>query len=324
MNILITGAFGNIGQSTLEELLRRGHKVRSFDLQTKRNKRIAQRYGNSIEIVWGDLRNYEEVVRAVEGQEVIVHLAFIIPKLSAVGIESEEQPDLAYQVNVEGTRNLIMAMKAQPRPPRLIFPSSVHVYGQTQDQPPPRRVDDPVNPVEHYSRHKVLCEQMIKESGLEWVIMRFGAALPIDIRLDPGMFDVPLDNRIEFIHTRDVGIAIANAVNHPEVWGKVLLIGGGPRCQFYYREMVARILEAIGVGMLPEEAFSTVPFPVDWLDTRESQQLLQYQQRTLDDYISDMITALGFRRYLIRAFRPLVRWWLLRQSPYWKQRKKAK
>lgn len=322
MNILITGAFGNIGQSTLEELLRRGHRVRCFDLQTKANERIARRYGNRIEIVWGDLRRPEDVARAVEGQDVVVHLAFIIPKLSATGIESEKQPDLAYQVNVEGTRNLIAAMKSQIRPPRLIFSSSMHVYGRTQDQPPPRRADDPVNPVEHYSRHKVLCEQMIRESGLEWVIMRFGAAFPIAIRLDPGMFDVPLNNRIEFVHTRDVGVAIANAVDHPEVWGKVLLIGGGPRCQFYYREIVERVLEAMGVGMLPEEAFSTIPFPADWLDTTESQRLLRYQQRTLDDYIKDMVAALGFRRHLIRVFRPLIRWWLLRQSPYWKQRRK--
>jgi UDP-glucose 4-epimerase len=116
-------------------------------------------------------------------------------------------------------------------------------------------------------------------------------------------------------------LAIANAVSHPDVWGKVLLIGGGPRCQFYFGEMAARILETMGIGMLPKEAFSTVPFCTDWLDTGESQRLLQYQQRTLDDYLRDMVAVLGFRRHLIRAFRPLVRWWLLRQSPYWRQRR---
>ncbi|MGQ9467810.1 MAG: hypothetical protein ACUVSG_09245 [Anaerolineae bacterium] len=36
---------------------------------------------------------------------------------------------------------------------------------------------------------------------------------------------------------------------------------------------------------------------------------------------SAMVAVLGFRRHLIRAFRPLVRWWLLRQSPYWRQRR---
>jgi NAD(P)-dependent dehydrogenase (short-subunit alcohol dehydrogenase family) len=155
MRVLLTGAFGNVGQSALEELLRQGHQVRCFDLRTKANERAARRYGDRIEVMWGDLRRPEDVARAVEGRDVVVHLAFIIPKLSATGIESEARPDLAYQVNVEGTCNLIEAMKAQPRPPRLVFSSSLHVYGRTQDQPPPRRADDPVCPLEHYSRHKV-------------------------------------------------------------------------------------------------------------------------------------------------------------------------
>jgi nucleoside-diphosphate-sugar epimerase len=130
MKVLLTGAFGNVGQSALEELLRQGHQVRCFDLRTKANERAARRYGDRIEVMWGDLRRPEDVARAVEGRDVVVHLAFIIPKLSATGIESEARPDLAYQVNVEGTRNLIEAMKAQPRPPRLVFSSSLHVYGR--------------------------------------------------------------------------------------------------------------------------------------------------------------------------------------------------
>ena len=72
----------------------------------------------------------------------------------------------------------------------------------------------------------------------------------------------------------------------------------------------------MGVGKLPEEAFDSTPFAVDWLDTTESQRLLHYQRRDLDDYIQEMVTLLGYRRYLIQVFRPIVRWWLLRKSPY--------
>jgi hypothetical protein len=104
---------------------------------------------------------------------------------------------------------------------------------------------------------------------------------------------------------------MTNAVSSDDVWGKTLLIGGGPRCQYYYREIVGRILEATGVGMLPEEAFGTTPFPTDWVDTTASQRLLDYQRRDLGDYIQEMTALLGYRRYLIRAFRPIVRRWLL-------------
>ena len=275
MNVLLTGAFGNVGKSALEELLRQGHTVRCFDLKTKANERAARQFRGRIELVWGDLRCPEDVAVAVRDQDVVVHLAFIIPKMSATGIESEARPDWAREINVGGTRNLLDAMQALPRPPKLIFASSYHVFGRTQDQPPPRTVLDPVRPIEHYAHHKVACEHMVRASGLDWVIFRLAATLPLAIQLDPGMFDVPLENRMEFVYTRDVGLAIANGVGSEDVWGRVLLIGGGARCQYTYREIVRRILEAMGVGMLPEQAFGSVPFCTDWLDTSESHRLLR-------------------------------------------------
>jgi UDP-glucose 4-epimerase len=316
MKVLLTGAFGNVGTSALEELLERGHQVRCFDLKTKANEKTARKYGSQIETVWGDLRRPEDVAAAVRDHDIVVHLAFIIPKMSATGVESEARPDWAREINVGGTRHLLDALRALPKPPKFIFTSTYHVYGRTQDQPPPRMVSDPVNPVEHYSRHKVACERMVKASGLDWAILRLSATLPLAIRLDPGMFDVPLDNRMEFTHTRDVGVAIANGVSSEEIWGKILLIGGGPRCQYTYREIVGCILEAMGVGMLPEEAFGSTPFCTDWVDTAESQRLLGYQRRDLRDYVREMVPLLGFRRHLVRLFRPIVRRWLLRKSPY--------
>lgn len=316
MNVLLTGAFGNVGTSALEELLEQGHTVRCFDLKTRSGEKVAHRFEQKIKVVWGDLRHPKDIAAAVRDQEIVVHLAFIIPKLSATGVESETRPDWAREINVGGTRNLIEAMKALPKPPKIIFTSTYHVYGRTQDQPPPRTISDPVQPIEHYAHHKVECEQMVQTSGLEWAILRLAAALPFSIKLDPGMFDVPLDNRMEFVHTRDVGLAIANAVSSRDVWGKILLIGGGARCQYYYGEIAERILDAVGVGMLPKEAFGSTPFPTDWVDTRESQSLLHYQQRDLGDYVQEMCALLGFRRHLIRLFRPIVRRWLLKKSPY--------
>ncbi len=319
MKVLLTGAFGNIGISTLEELLRQGHAVRCFDLRTSANERTARRYAGRIEVVWGDLRAPAAVAAAVAGVDVVLHVAFIIPKMSATGIESELRPDWAEAVNVGGTRNLIQAMQAQPVPPKLIFTSSLHVYGRTQHLPPPRTADEPIHPVEHYARHKAACEEMIRASGLRWAILRLAATFPLTLKLDPGMFDVPLDNRMEFVHTRDVGLALANAVSSAEIWGKTLLIGGGPACQHVFGDMVARIMGAMGLEMLPAEAFATVPFATDWLDTEESQRLLRYQTRTLDDYLRDMTALLGLRLIFVRLFKSAVRRSLLAQSPHWRR-----
>ncbi|TFG73654.1 MAG: NAD(P)-dependent oxidoreductase [Anaerolineales bacterium] len=317
MRVLLTGAFGNIGVSTLDELLRQGHQVRCFDVPTRRNRQTARHYRKNIEVFWGDLRNQDAITRAVQDQQIAIHLAFIIPTLSITGINCEEKPNLAYQVNVGGTQNLINALQAMHEPAKMIFSSSLHIYGQTQDSPPPRITTDPVHPIEHYSHHKVKCEAMLRASSLEWLIVRFAAVLPLDLKLDPGMFDVPLNNRIEYVHTRDVGLALANAIRCESVWGKTLHIGGGPACQYYYDEIVQKIMDTVGIGMLPERAFGIVPFCTDWLDTTESQGLLHYQRYTLDDYVRELKTLMGFRRILARWFRPFVRASLLRKSPYY-------
>jgi UDP-glucose 4-epimerase len=317
MKVMVTGAFGNIGTSLLDELTSRGHTVRSFDVASKGNRRRARAYQGRVEMVWGDVRRREDLEQAVAGQDAVVHLAFVIPHLSVTGVESEQQPEWARQVNVEGTRNLVAAMDAQPRPPRLIFASSLHIYGFTQDQKPPRLISDPLRPTEHYSRHKVECEGLVRASTLQWAILRLAATFPLAIRADKGMFNVPLGNRMEWVHTRDVALAMANALGNEKVWGRTWHIGGGPRCQFYFRDLAGTVLEKMGVGRLPEAAYATAPFATDWLDTMASEALLHYQTRTLDDYAEEMARLVGPRRHLIRVFRPVVRYWLLSQSPYY-------
>src|SRR5512135_1913353 len=101
MRVLLTGPFGNIGSHTTAELIRQGHQVRAFDLRTPRTEKVARRFTGQIEIHWGDIRQADKVKAAVEGQDVIVHLAAILPPVS------DEQPEEAKQVNVGGTRTLI-------------------------------------------------------------------------------------------------------------------------------------------------------------------------------------------------------------------------
>jgi UDP-glucose 4-epimerase len=321
MKVLVTGSFGNIGEGTVRELLNQGHQVRCFDVPSRVNRKKAARLGNQAEIVWGDLRNPQDVAVAVEGADLAIHLAFVIPKLSATGIGCEDQPDWAWEVNVGGTKNLLQAISTQSYPAKIVFASSLHIYGITQNQQPPRRVDDPLKPMEYYARHKVECEQLVRDSGLTWAIFRFAAALPFSLKLDPAMFEIRLDNRMEYVHNRDVGLALANAVTNSEIWGKILHIGGGPRCQYLYREIVEKVMDGMGVGMLPADAFSERPFSTDWIDTEESQRLLQFQRYNLDDYIREFSATLGFRRFLVKILRPVVRQVLLARSPYYRVRR---
>jgi nucleoside-diphosphate-sugar epimerase len=316
MNILITGSMGNIGSSTLAALQGRGHRITCFDLPTRVNRRLAKRLPTDVRMCWGDIRQAADIAAAVVNQEVVVHLAAIIPELSHTGERSEVRPDAAYQVNVGGMKNLISALQAMPEPASIVFTSTLHVYGLTQHLEPPRSVHDPVKPVENYAQHKVACEALLRESGLRWVVLRLGAAIPIQLVMNSAMFLIPLTNRIEYVHTLDVGVAIANAIETEEVWFKTLLIGGGERCQLRYGDMLNAFMQVLGQAPLPKRAFNAVDYSVDWLDTRESQQLLKYQQRTYDDYVHALTALLGPLLPLVRWCRPVVRWLILRQSPY--------
>jgi nucleoside-diphosphate-sugar epimerase len=311
MRILLTGAFGNIGSSTLLELLQQGHIVRCFARKHKATEQKAKVLAGRIELVWGDVRRAEDVQAAVQDQEIIVHLASILPP------QVDRDLETAREINVGGTHNLLEAAKKLPQQPRILFSSSLAVFGYTQDQPPPRKINDPVGATDAYTEHKLVCEEMIKTSGLTWSIFRFSIVpLLVPRRLDPIMFRIPLDTRIEVLHPYDAGRAIANGVLSKEIWEKTLLIGGGVRCQIHYRAYLKRSLETLGISMLPDSAFGTEPYYTDWMDTEESQYLLNYQRYSFDDIIHDQAKKSHSRKLILMPIKPVIRWWLLRKSPY--------
>src|SRR5512142_1017134 len=147
MRILVTGATGNIGQSAVKVLAEQGHQVRA--LMWGKIPALNPAFKcPQVEHFPGDIRDAGRVNEAVCGQDAIVHLAYIIPPLS------NEQPELACAVNLDGTCNLIEAAHRQSPPPRFLFASSFDLFGPTMHLPPPRRLSDPVQLTDLYTKHK--------------------------------------------------------------------------------------------------------------------------------------------------------------------------
>ncbi len=316
MTVLVTGAFGNLGGYVLEELLRQGYAVRAFDIQTPKNRKKATQFENKIEIVWGDIRQIDDVKCAVQGVDTVIHLAAIIPPAS------DEAPDLAWAVNVEGTRNLIAACQAQSQSPRLLLASTFDLFGHTQKLPPPRRASDPIEISDIYTKSKAAAEEIVRSSGLDFLIFRY-SDMPI-IGLRPGhpiMYRIPLDTRLETMHPADGALATVNALHTPELWGqgRLLLVGGGSKCQVTYRQFLFSLLTAMGIGPLPEEAFGHEEYVTDWLDTEESQRLLQYQQHSFEDIVQEVAACLGWRKIFVPLARPFARGSMLKLSPYYRK-----
>jgi len=321
MRVCLTGATGNIGEQALAALLHDGHTVRCLVRRPARLRRLAARYGarpGQVEIVSGDIGNAAQVAAAVAEQDVVLHLAALLPPVSDL------EPERARVVNVEGTRKVIEALRAQPHPPRLIYTSTVALFGVTQDQPPPRRVGDPIRPVDPYSQHKAECEDVIRQSGLPWTILRYTVVPRFNESFDPlrirTMFSINPNDRIEMLHPYDAGRALANAASSPDLVGKTLVIAGGPSCRVDMREYYRAFLVAAGIGTFPDRAYSHDSYHLDYYDTAESQALLRYQQHTFDDLARELYRRYKWRRLGATLVRPMLRGLLLRYSPVARQR----
>ena len=262
-------------------------------------------------MIWGDITDPDAVARAADGVDVVIHLAAVIPPLA------DEQPELARRVNVDGTARVIAACRAQAKPPSLLFTSTLDVHGVTLDKPPPRHVDDPIVATNPYTAHKIECEGMVRASELQWAIFRFADIPVLGLRKPhPIMFDIGLDNRIEALHAGDAALAVADALQTPQVWRRIMFVGGGPTCQLTYGEYLSRLLAAMGIPMLPREAFSGEPYCTDWLDTSQSQSLLGYQRHDFDAIADAMAAGLGWKRRLVPVVGRFARAAMLRLSPY--------
>jgi nucleoside-diphosphate-sugar epimerase len=145
---LVTGAGGFLGQYVVEQLLERGDRVRAL---VRRDHPALAQLG--VELVYGDIRNADEVARACEGVGIVYHTA---------AIASLWGPwKLFYETNVLGTRHVIQACRKH-QVPKLVFTSSPSVTFDGQDQvnadesaPYPKRW------LAHYPRSKALAEQEV-------------------------------------------------------------------------------------------------------------------------------------------------------------------
>lgn len=318
MRVLVTGAFGRLGQEGIERLLTEGHSVIGFDVPNRRNRKQARRFAGRIHTVWGDIRQSEEIAPCVENCDAIIHNAGILAPLS------EKHPDLAHAVNVDGTRNILGAMRRREEPPVIVFASSLSVCGPREPGGPPLTAQDPAIGTDHYTSNKAECEQLLRESGLPYVIFRIGVSVGVKAAsgdLSPDVFRVLFginpEVRLEWVHPEDVALAQVRAIQTPATVGKILMIGGGDGCQITFGDLYGAMFDATGVGRFPPEAYGSGAYYCDWLDTTESQALLHYQRTRFDEFILAMRHASRFTRGPTRLLSPLIRRFMLRYSDAW-------
>ncbi len=310
MKVAIIGGFGNVGKSTLLELMNIKMKTIVFDIKSKNNqkeaKSFSKKYPKLIEVFWGDLTNYDDIERFFELHEGIthvLHLAAIIPPLAY------KKPVLTNLVNVEGTKILIEVLQKLSNPPVIIYTSSVAVYGDRLNNNF-IKLTDPVkpNPGDNYAESKIKAERIIQESSLKYLIFRLSFITSSDLKMDPLMFNVPLDTSIEIVDTRDVGLALTHATTADMETG-IYHLAGGEKNRTTYREFIDKMMRIFGFGKnpFPDQAFAKNNFSCGFMETTKSQIYLKYQRVVLDEYYSQMREKYRFIRWIVSSFRLLIR-----------------
>lgn len=121
------------------------------------------------------------------------------------------------------------------------------------------------------------------------------------------MLDTKPTSRIEYIHPADVATAAANALERKEAHNKLHLIGGGKSCQITQYDMINTLLGAAGFTV-DEKDFGNDSFYSDWMDTSESQRILEFQNNSFNVLRDDLFDSLKLVRPFVKPISKVASW----------------
>ncbi len=131
---LITGGAGFIGSNYVSRLLQRGERVTIFDNLSRAGSRLNLEwlrltYGDhAFKLVTADVRDAHAILEAAHDADVIVHLAAQVAVTTSVMHPRED-----FEINAQGTFNMLEAARASGRNPTVIYASTNKVYGGMED-----------------------------------------------------------------------------------------------------------------------------------------------------------------------------------------------
>ncbi len=302
---LVTGGAGFIGSHLVRFLLARGAVRVLDDFSTGTLDNLADVL-DSVELFRGSVTDAALVQKAVEGCEMIFHLA------AQVSVPlSLEQPVETFEVNLYGTQLLLEAAR-QAGVRRFVFASSAAVYGDSPRLP--KRETMQPRPISPYAWSKwygeLLCRDYGRVYGVPTVSLRFfnvygprqnprsqyAAVVPRWITAaltdrKPIIYGDGKQMR-DFVYIDDLLQGIWLAATHPDAVGRVFNLASGRA--YTLLELLQAVEQAAGYPLEPQFA---PPRPGDirrsWADIRAARGILGYEpgislqegiQRTLNAY----------------------------------------
>jgi len=245
MNILVTGGAGFIGSQLADGLIREGHRVVIVD-----NETTGRSPNVPVEAVYikGDVTRFADLELAfAQGLDAVCHIAGQVSLIS-----SFTNPLVDLRVNVEGTVN-VLQLCLKYRVPRLLYASSMTVYGTSEQLPTPESA--PCAPISYYGITKYAAERYVHATAqrvdLDFAFhvtsfRMYNVYGPRQALDNPyqGVLGIFLGNLLrdepvtifgdghqsrDFIYIDDVVEAWVSALANPETYGGVFNLGSGHR-----------------------------------------------------------------------------------------------
>ena len=223
MRCLVTGGAGFVGSHLVDLLLEKGHEVRVFDNLSSGRRDFLSHHGDKVSLLIGDLLDLESVKGAMEGIEIVFHLA--------------ANPDIRLGTSVTdtdlnqgtvATYNVLEAMRVAGVQ-KIAFASSSVVYGEAAEMPTPEDYG-PLFPISLYGASKLGSEALITSFigtfGLQGWLFRFANIVGArgthgvifdfihKLKADPTRLEVLGDGRQErsYMEVRDCAAAMLHLV----------------------------------------------------------------------------------------------------------------
>jgi UDP-glucose 4-epimerase len=311
--ILIIGGAGFIGSYCCRNLLGQGNdEVFVFDgfvnycdrLSYDYERQLALRFSDlreKVKVMRGDVRYKLELNSALQEvkPEIVIHLA-AIPDAR----KSNQFPEAAIDINLNGTVNVLEAVRRTDSVKRFVFASSSFVYGDFQYEPADET--HPTEPIDVYGGTKLGCEVLTKaygrKFGFDWTIVRpsavYGPGDSYDrvskVFVESALQGKPLvlfnggKNRLDFTYVSDTAAGIVLAAKSEKAANEIFNItAGGARSIKEFAMVVAKNLPGVQLKEMPSD--DRVP-ERGTVDIKKAKKLLGFKPRyTIEQGIPNYI-----------------------------------
>lgn len=292
--VLVTGAGGTVGIQVIRFLLSEGkYEITALDIKNKHVYKRLKPFRKRINIIYGDISNNSIVDALVKSHDVVIHLAGVLPPFANV------RDDLCKEIDYEGSKVLIDAIKDYNPDCFLLYASSASVYGKQDDYKnitikSSYNLDD----YDYYSKYKLEVEKYIKDNLKKYSIFRLSYILG-DPRKENLIYNIAPKSNCELLSAEDAGYAFVCAIDFmKEVNKKTFNVSGGEKFRTKYSDYLVYLFKTYGISLKFLSAYLFAEknyYGGYYSDGDKLEEILHFRSKNLEVYYNNTLNKYKHR-----------------------------